>query len=939
MPPTRPVSTEVLLSHAGWVRALARSLLGDPHAAEDVVQETWLAALQRGPREGRPLSAWLARVARNFARRKLRSEARRSERERLGVRAEGEPSPADLYERAALHRELVEAVMKLDEPYRSTILLRYFEGLAPRAIARREGVPVRTVSTRLARGLEKLRARLDASSGGGRKAWMSALAAFTRNPFAVGPSATLVTIMTTNLKLVGAGVLLSAILVAFLALKPRTAARPPTVVSAAVETTSASPIEPASGPSAIESVAADSERLGAAPERAPTAASRAKDPLEPATDLHGVVTDSAGSHLRGARIEVRRSEARSFDLLDDNFFALEEHLVAETASDDRGEFHVRVPRARPFDLYASLSGYAVRKLPSRYAGESVHVVLTAGCTIFGRVTRQSDGAPCAAAIVHARPGVVSLRGAAEYEAVSDASGAYRLEGLPPGGIVLDADSPEEAGTFGSAVETHEGSTLEKDIVLEPGRLVTGTVTDANTGSPIPGAEVRAAGRPSTRVAQTDADGRYAIRGLHTEAEWSDDVDVTAVGYAKLAHRVPSFSSEPVQLDFQLRAGHTAKGRVLGPDDWPLAGALVIASGRGSSGDTQFVDEKSIRTGRAGTFLLADLAPEVRHTLFVRKDGFGTKVYAFPIDEADRTSIDFGDLRLPEPAMLLGRVVDEKGAPVPDTFVSLDGTNSDRLRFSDPSRGLVQSRSMLRSGRTDDQGRFGFADISPGDYLLTATGMKGSATSAHSAVRIAEGEVNEGLELVLRIGLLLEGRVLDPAGNPRPGMSVSVFREPHSPGAREAYDITRGDGSFHIQGLDDGTYTIRVESFFDGAEDLAIGRLSGIPAGSRDLTVLLPRAEWIAGTVLGPDGAPAADAQVQAADPGSDSAEWDWPEALARTDAQGRFRLKVRASCRVNLTAFDAPREVDAGWEPGLGAEANGIAAGASDVVLRLAPLR
>ena len=38
---------ETLLEHRDWVRALARSLVADPHRADDVEQETWRMALQK----------------------------------------------------------------------------------------------------------------------------------------------------------------------------------------------------------------------------------------------------------------------------------------------------------------------------------------------------------------------------------------------------------------------------------------------------------------------------------------------------------------------------------------------------------------------------------------------------------------------------------------------------------------------------------------------------------------------------------------------------------------------------------------------------------------------------------------------------------------------------------------------------------------------------
>lgn len=49
-----PPTPDVLLAHAGWVRGLARSLAVDASSAEDLVQDTWLAALRRGLRDERP---------------------------------------------------------------------------------------------------------------------------------------------------------------------------------------------------------------------------------------------------------------------------------------------------------------------------------------------------------------------------------------------------------------------------------------------------------------------------------------------------------------------------------------------------------------------------------------------------------------------------------------------------------------------------------------------------------------------------------------------------------------------------------------------------------------------------------------------------------------------------------------------------------------------
>jgi predicted RNA polymerase sigma factor len=55
-----------LLAHTAWARRLARSLTADADAADDLVQETWIAATQHPPATDRPLRPWLAVVLRNL---------------------------------------------------------------------------------------------------------------------------------------------------------------------------------------------------------------------------------------------------------------------------------------------------------------------------------------------------------------------------------------------------------------------------------------------------------------------------------------------------------------------------------------------------------------------------------------------------------------------------------------------------------------------------------------------------------------------------------------------------------------------------------------------------------------------------------------------------------------------------------------------------------
>jgi outer membrane protein assembly factor BamB len=59
----------------------------------------------------------------------------------------------------------------LEEPYRWTLVQRYFHDLTPQEIAERSGASPNTVKARLARGLEKLRVELDRRYGGRRDSW------------------------------------------------------------------------------------------------------------------------------------------------------------------------------------------------------------------------------------------------------------------------------------------------------------------------------------------------------------------------------------------------------------------------------------------------------------------------------------------------------------------------------------------------------------------------------------------------------------------------------------------------------------------------------------------------------------------------------------------------------------------------------------------------
>jgi len=155
---------------------LALRLTGRREDAEDLVQETLLAALPAlSGFEGRAkLSTYLMRALGNRFKNRLRARSRsrlvdwfRGRRSGSDAELDGPPDPMDASptaleglvtgERAARVRE---AVTRIEPHRRLTLLLREVEDLSYEEIAEMTGVPVGTVRSRLARARDDLRAIL-----------------------------------------------------------------------------------------------------------------------------------------------------------------------------------------------------------------------------------------------------------------------------------------------------------------------------------------------------------------------------------------------------------------------------------------------------------------------------------------------------------------------------------------------------------------------------------------------------------------------------------------------------------------------------------------------------------------------------------------------------------------------------------------------------------
>lgn len=152
--------------HAAFLRALARGIVKDEQLSEDVVQQVFVRALLAPPAERGALRTWLARATQRLALNTARERTRREQREQACARAESVNDAAGL--ELVVQRRILEAVDALDEPYRSTIYLRYYRGVTPTQIARELGLSLKTVEARITRAHRILRERLDRTLRGER---------------------------------------------------------------------------------------------------------------------------------------------------------------------------------------------------------------------------------------------------------------------------------------------------------------------------------------------------------------------------------------------------------------------------------------------------------------------------------------------------------------------------------------------------------------------------------------------------------------------------------------------------------------------------------------------------------------------------------------------------------------------------------------------------
>jgi len=148
------------------LRRFARSLTRHLHDADDVVQVALERALGRLDtwQSGSRLDSWMFTIVRNAWIDEVRARARRGEVGLMAEHAYTTAAPTSGVDEAL---SIQRAMEQLPEEQRSAILLVLVEGLPYKEAATVLGIPIGTLTSRLARGREALQSVLGGPAGAG----------------------------------------------------------------------------------------------------------------------------------------------------------------------------------------------------------------------------------------------------------------------------------------------------------------------------------------------------------------------------------------------------------------------------------------------------------------------------------------------------------------------------------------------------------------------------------------------------------------------------------------------------------------------------------------------------------------------------------------------------------------------------------------------------
>jgi RNA polymerase sigma factor (sigma-70 family) len=767
---------DVLLQHAGFVRALARAVVFDADLARDVEQETWLTALQHAPRDLRSPRAWLAAIVRRMAQRAGR---RLDFPGRDAAPEDGFPSPDQLLEQEQARRAMVDAVLRLEEPLRGTLVLHYFDGLELREVALRTKVPLETARSRVKRGLARLREELG-RKGNDFEAWSVALVrVLALDPprlargfplFARGllPWATT---MTTTHKL--AAVLAAVVL---------------SLATGWIFLAHEAPPAPASA----ERVEGGRVELASAPE------SESAPPVESGTSRASA--GSTKSELGALRMNVLWAEDRApavnvgvrVDAGDPGPGA----APLRVTTDENGRAGIDSLRPGTWIARPCFGGLAFASVGAGETAE-VEILIPEGIAVRGAVV-DSNGNPVPGAGIFLGAGAADPQWEVALVGHSDANGGFELRSAPAQvGACLSARAADRAPTRQYMLTGAPRSRSEVRLVFEAdGTRLSGRVVGF-AGGPVAGAsvlvgserEIAIATEPDGTVAQapigqlvaSDADGRFELEGVPLG---SLAVQVRAPGFAPWRGTCDTRATD--RLDVRLKAPARIRGTVRDARGEPVAGAAITAE------ETSFFARSSVRSAADGAYALVDLADG---PLLVRagtqERGFATHTFELELGADVEWNPALGG-----GAELRGRV-EAAG-------IALDGW---------VVRGFHRSPDYVQEVRTDAEGRFVLRDC-PAELDLALFGRGGTAfpVASESAVRPGPAEVVLRPDPALLPSARIRGRLVDAQHEPVRNADVTAV---HARFGRTLIHPDARTGGFEFDRLPPGDWSLQVDAHVAG----------------------------------------------------------------------------------------------------------------------------
>lgn len=833
-----------LTAEMAWLRRLARAILRTDDG-DDLAQDAWIVAAEHRPDDDRPLRPWLVRVVTNLTRMQARSRKRREIREAATEDVDPVTQPDELVQRVELQRLVAGEVLALAEPYRTTVLLHFFEELSSAEIARRTGVPEGTVRRRLKTALDELRARLDTRDRRSGLAALAPLAGWKSAPGAVGALA--------MKKVIAAVVVLLVLITAAVLWRSRS---------------STQKVAQGSGSSAGSTHAS-----GSASTQTSNEATDADVPAWLAQRgavqrrVAGRVT-FRGAPVSGATVELASVASESG------------HGVApRRTTNSAGEFDFGAQRAMEWSVRASAAGKSAAAVDvdlrdPRATPRSDQLELQLGAcdaAMVGTIRDASGGPIAGARVAHLAERESTVPGGPAV--ISDERGAYELclETRWPGWIAV------EVSADGYAAITHKGiipGRITIDFALVPEASIIGRVVRDDTGAPVANAYVFVPAGPrgldSTpkRAAFSDATGRFHLDRLSAGRHV---VHARAEGLVDRASGTPvtvAVGQTSAEIELRLEAGSTLRGRVV-DGTTPVAGARVVALD-GVSVVASAVSQDD------GAFELAGVPrTELQFTAYPYEV---TKPTSFRVTQAEHDGIE---LSVEARGTIRGLVVRNK-KPLPNASLFISGPNDREL-------GDI---------RSDANGRFEVRGLRPGPWSLYAGDDRKGAFGRGETVHLARGATAE-ITIDVAYSAAIAGRVVDQNGAPVAGVTVMFNSTKSEDGGITA---TAEDGSFRAATMTGGSeYRPRVTRALPsnallrpvGGGEFPVIALEGPETEVTGivLAIQLDRLA-IAGKVVDSDGAPVSDARISA-DLG-EASPMQLPEAVqlpaGTADVDGKFSI-------------------------------------------------